>query len=234
VPWIVASVRRLGHFILPGGEGCDALLLGQLRHRCEGDAALRLAQTNLLVDEDVVKARVRGVLGRGGVNDLVHVRPIARPEAHGAGVAAGYHDVPTEVEGVELLAGGTNGSDLGVRCRIHRASHRVALQPKECNMIQARSMRDGRPCFLISTVSLPHVRMGRAADPTHLARHDLIRPVVLHNRGPERASADLDILFAFADGCEHDGLQAGVDRGTGLWNRGSHRSRGVKQADGAN
>ena len=112
------ETQLVGLFVdlaFPGAEGFERFVAHDLRG---WDFALRVRLLNLLVDERIVEAGLRGV-GRGAAKIKARgTRPVDGAEAHGAGLTRSVELALAKLKEAERGAGLAYRDDLGVSCGV--------------------------------------------------------------------------------------------------------------------
>ncbi len=109
----------------PGFERLSGIRADEMLRR---DLPIRRAQSNLLIDQRVVKPGLSGILASGGKVDSVRPRPIDGPEAHRARFATAVDGASGELMCAENFAGIPDGHNLGVGGRVVRRRHSVCTR----------------------------------------------------------------------------------------------------------
>ena len=125
------SISNLVGLLVP----CTKCLLSLFAHQhlC-GDAAFLGLPSYFLIDKLVAKVDVLSILFCVAVENAPDARPIDGGEAHGAGFATGVDGAARQAEILHPLAGSTNGTHLGMGCRVivsrdtvHSCGHNFVL-----------------------------------------------------------------------------------------------------------
>ena len=121
---VVDAVGAVG----PGRELSPGL---RHSHLLERHPALIAGTPDFVVDEAVVEAGIGGVVSRAREYDAGRARPVQRPQAHGARLAAAVDLATVQLEGAQRFAGVADRDDLGVGSRVVGGRHEVRARGQD-------------------------------------------------------------------------------------------------------